>query len=279
MTKLLFFDDTQLLEKWNVERCLGQPSPVDEATFQVPEIDLSFSYPTVFPNPETGGWRMLYQSMTGRHAKKRPSHFIPSLADSSDGIHWQIPDLKASVSPEERVLPNQVGPALLDRFGEWGPCYYDRRAEDPRHRIKGFVCKGHGPGTGKKDSWIVTSRDGVSWRDLGGVPLASLRQRPFGVCLLEPLPQHLRAGDPSQERRPTYRRDGNPGLDGVLPGRTGSVPDGLDPDLAELYGMPTFPYANLFIGLLWLYRTPHLGPSTTRQVPGRTDRLSVGLQL
>ena len=169
MTRLLFFDDTQLLEKSGLERRLGRPDPVPEATFQVPGIDLGFAYPTVFPNREAGGWRMLYQALTGLERGKGPVHFVPSVVDSSDGIHWRIPDLEASVPLPDRLLSNQVGAAPLNRFGEWGPCYYDDRAQDPRQRIKGFVCKGHGPGTGKKDSWIVTSPDGLTWNDPGGV--------------------------------------------------------------------------------------------------------------
>ena len=77
MTRLLFFDDTQLLEKWGLERRLGQPVPVPEATFQVPGIDLGFAYPTVFPNREAGGWRMLYQALTGLERGKGPDPFRP----------------------------------------------------------------------------------------------------------------------------------------------------------------------------------------------------------
>ena len=125
MTRLLFFDDTQLLEKQGLERRLGRPDPVPEATFQVAGIDLGFAYPTVFPCREAGGWRMLYQSLTGLQSDRDPNHFVPSAADSSDGVHWRVPDLAASVPLADRLLPNQVGAAPLNRFGEWGPSYYD----------------------------------------------------------------------------------------------------------------------------------------------------------
>ncbi len=271
MTKLLFFDDTQLMEKWNLQRRLGQPSPVAEATVQVPGIDLAFSYPTVFPNPETGGWRMLYQALTGRRARKRPSHFIPAAADSRDGIHWEIPDLQASVPVAEQVLPNQVGPASLDRFGEWGPCYYDHRAQDPRHRIKGFVCKGHGPGTGKKDSWIVTSPNGLTWRDLSGA-----LWHPYGsdpaVCAFWNRYRHsyvLAIRPKNGDRRIALME--TPDWKEFSKVELALSPDGLDPDLAELYGMPTFPYGNLFIGLLWVYRTSPRSTQHGKFLGGRID--------
>ena len=271
MTRLLFFDDTQLLEKWGLERRLGQPVPVPEATFQVPGIDLGFAYPTVFPNREAGGWRMLYQALTGLERGKGPVHFVPSVVDSSDGIHWRIPDLEASVPLPDRLLPNQVGAAPLNRFGEWGPCYYDDRAQDPRQRVKGFVCKGHGPGTGKKDSWIVTSPDGLTWNDPGGVlwhPYGSdpavcafwNRYRDSYVLSIRPKNGDRRI---ALMETPDWKEFSKVEL--------ALSPDGLDPDLAELYGMPAFPYGNLFIGLLWVYRTPPRTSQHGKFLGGRID--------
>ena len=271
MTSLLFFDDTQLLEKWGLERRLGQPDPVPEATFQVPGIDLGFAYPTVFPNREAGGWRMLYQALTGLERGKSPVHFVPSVVDSSDGIHWRIPDLAASDPLPDRLLPNQVGAAPLNRFGEWGPCYYDDRAQDPRQRIKGFVCKGHGPGTGKKDSWIVTSPDGLTWNDPGGVlwhPYGSdpavcafwNRYRDSYVLSIRPKNGDRRI---ALMETPDWKEFSKVEL--------ALSPDGLDPDLAELYGMPAFPYGNLFIGLLWVYRTPPRTSQHGKFLGGRID--------
>ena len=271
MTRLLFFDDTQLLEKQGLERRLGRPEPVPEATFQVPGIDLGFAYPTVFPCTEAGGWRMLYQSLSGLQSEEDPNHFVPSAADSSDGVHWRVPDLAATATIPDRLLPNQVGAAPLNRFGEWGPCYYDERARDPRQRIKGFVCKGHGPGTGKKDSWIVTSPDGLSWNDPDGTlwhPYGSdpavyaFWNRYRGSYVLAIRPKN---GD----RRIALME--TPDWKEFSPVELALSPDALDPDLAELYGMPTFPYANLFIGLLWIYRTRLRTAQHGKFMGGRID--------
>ena len=175
--KLLFFDDAQLMEKENLARRIGTPELVEEGTFQDPHSDMSFAYPTVFPNLETGGWRCLYQALLpgGSTASGAPavvpgkSHFAACVLDSDDGVSWRVPDLTKTVPINDRYVPHQVEPASWDMFGEWGPCYYDERAEDPAKRIKGFVCKGHGTGTGIKDSWIVTSPDGLTWSgDLEG---------------------------------------------------------------------------------------------------------------
>ena len=159
-----------------------------------------------------------------RERQEPPVHFVPSVVDSSDGIHWRIPEPGGLVPLPDRLLPNQVGAAPLNRFGEWGPCYYDDRAQDPRQRVKGFVLQG--PRTRDRKEGLL-DRDLPRRADLersGRSALASLRQRPRRLCLLEPLPRQLRAGHPSQERRPAHRPDGNPGLEGVLQGRAGLVP-------------------------------------------------------
>ncbi len=266
MTKLLFFDDTHLMAKMNLARRIGQPQLVPEGTFQDLNSDASFGYPNVFPNEQTGGWRMLYQALT-----REPTHFLPLVLDSDDGVAWRIPDLTDTVPIAQRILPNQVQPATLDRFGEWGPCYYDERAPDPAERIKGFVCKGHGPGTGKKDSWIVVSPDGLTWRDLAGKlwhPYGSdpticpfwNRYRNSYVLIIRP-----NNGD----RRIAVME--TPDWDTFSSVELALNPDALDPDMAEIYGMPTFAYGDMFIGLIWLYQVTPTSTQHGKFVGGKID--------
>ena len=54
-TKVMFFDDTYLLVKRNLSRHVGQPTLVPEGTFQDPNADVSFGYPSVLPNPDGEG--------------------------------------------------------------------------------------------------------------------------------------------------------------------------------------------------------------------------------
>ena len=162
-TRVMFFDDTYLLVKRNLSRHVGQPTLVPEGTFQDPNADVSFGYPSVLPNPDGGGWRCLYQGLALNQLPDGGAHFAALVADSEDGITWRTPDLTKRVPLADRRLPNQVEPASWDLFGEWGPSFYDAYAEDPDERIKGFVCKG--AGSGLKDSWVVTSPDGLTWRD------------------------------------------------------------------------------------------------------------------
>ena len=271
-TRLLFFDDSQMTIRENLARHVGKPELVPEATFQDPYSDLSFAYPSVFPNEEAGGWRCLYQGIMPGRSDEKGGHLAALAIDSDDGISWRVPDLSETVPIRDRYLPHQVEPAPWDLFGEWGPCYYDERAADPAERIKGFVCKGHGPGTGIKDSWVVTSPDGMTWRG----DLRSSRWHPYGsdpaVCAFW------------NHRRNTYVlviRPNNgdrriavmetPDWKGFSKVELALASDALDPDLAEIYGMPTFPYGNMFIGLVWLYRVPPHSDAPGKYRGGRID--------
>ncbi len=278
--KLLFFDDSQFWSKHNLVRKLGSPDLIPEATILDPNAELAFAYPTVFPNEDTGGWRCLYQGLLsgGNNLSGHPSivpgisHFAACVADSDDGMYWTFPDLSASVPIAERRIPNQVEPALWDMFGEWGPSYYDENAQNPEERIKGFVCKGHGPSTGIKDSWIVTSPDGLKWSG----DLNSPRWHPYG-------------SDPTvsafwSDHREAYiliirpnNGDRRIAVMETSDWKEFSRPelalwtDSLDPDLAEIYGMPSFPYGGIYIGLVWLYRVPPLSEEYGKFTAGRID--------
>ena len=70
-TRVMFFDDTYLLVKRNLSRHVGQPILVPEGTFQDPNADVSFGYPSVFPNPDGGGWRCLYQGLAFNQLPRR----------------------------------------------------------------------------------------------------------------------------------------------------------------------------------------------------------------
>ena len=284
-TRVMFFDDTYLLVKRNLSRHVGQPILVPEGTFQDPNADVSFGYPSVFPNPDGGGWRCLYQGLAFNQLPDAGAHFAALVADSEDGITWRTPDLTKRVSLADRRLPNQVEPAPWDLFGEWGPSFYDAYAEDPDERIKGFVCKGAGPGL--KDSWIVTSADGLTWRERRH-PGALSRETRLGTND-DRVRWHPYGSDPTVSAFRNKKRHSY-----VLPIRPNNGdrrialmetvdwnefskielavwPDALDPDLAELYGMPTFPYGDMFIGLLWVYRVPPEAGGYLKSIGGRID--------
>src|SRR6185437_10483328 len=59
VSSLLFFDDWPLDRRDHVERRTGQPVWHPEATFVDPDLNVTWGYPSVFRDPDTGKWRCL----------------------------------------------------------------------------------------------------------------------------------------------------------------------------------------------------------------------------
>lgn len=100
MFTLLFFDDWYLHQRTNLARHVGTPRLVPEATIEDPYVDPAWGYPTVFQQPDSGIWRCLYQ---GQIANGR---FLPVVAESGDGVHWQLLDLTERIHIPDRVAPH-----------------------------------------------------------------------------------------------------------------------------------------------------------------------------
>jgi hypothetical protein len=277
MRTVLFFDSFYLNRWENLRRCVGHPEPAPEATFVDPDHMIAVGYPAVFRD-EAGKWRCLYQGMPAEPGDASPGDAsrqrYPLVAESDDGMSWKIPDLTKLVPLPDRRYPNQVLPA--EKFGQWNH-YVDERAEDPQQRLKGLV---QFPG-GKTSLW--TSSDGLKWSQVEGVEW----------CRYGP---DTPANAFWNEERQSYvfvTRPRNPhGHTAVYPGiahprryavsetkdwQTFSEPelalmcDSLDPPLAELYGLPVFPYEGIYIGLMWIYDTvPYRSadPKTMRKYYG-----------
>ena len=250
---LLFFDDQYLDRRANLARRLGQPTPVPEGSYRDPDLDPSWGYPSVFVDPESGRWRCLYQAQLPRRYVREGERLrhLALLVESEDGVRWRAPDLTAAAPLEERVRPHQVLP--LAGFGEWGPCFYDARAADPAERLKAFVSyrdRRHG-----HNAPLYVSADGRAWRLLPERSWHPTGIDPAVSGFYNPLRgSYVIAARPSwgDRRIAVYEtRDW----------RTFSAPevavgpDAADSPAAQVYGMPVFPYAHLFIGLLWTYHT------------------------
>ena len=249
---LLFFDDQYLDRRENLTRRLGQPTPVPEGTYRDPDLDPSWGYPSVFVDPESGRWRCLYQAQLPRSyisSYGRMRH-VALLVESEDGVHWRAPDLTSAAPLEDRVRPHQVLP--LAGFGEWGPCFYDTRTDDPAERLKAFVSFRDSSGTSAP---LYVSADGRSWRRLAGRSWHPTGIDPAVSGFWNPVrDSYVIAARPywGDRRIAVYEtRDWRTFSEREVAMR----PDGEDTPAAQVYGMPVFPYAHLFIGLLWIYHT------------------------
>ncbi len=243
---VLFFDDWELSSRENLIRRVGEPKLVSESIFEDPYMNISWGYPTIFQVPNTGQWRCLYQGYSNDHKYR-----LPLVAESDDGIHWQIPDLSKRIPLADRMHPHQL--LSFQNFGEWSCCYVDENAKDPAERIKGFIVyhtdKYH------LRTRLVVSSDGFCWRDVRGVKWSSDKLAPDPataafwnerrnayIMTLRPMWTDRRI---ALVETKDWRDFSNPEL--VI------QPDALDPPLTECYGMPVFPYEGTFIGFLWLF--------------------------
>lgn len=250
LTTLLFFDDWPLDRRDHVERHVGHPEWHQEATFLDPYLNLTWGYPSVFRDSDTGRWRCLYQGWD----EGRKQNY-PVVADSKDGIEWHVPDL-SSIHLQDRACPHQVLP--VTNFSELNPCYYDERAI-PSERIKGLVVS-------QKDrkSYLWVSQDGLHWRCMDGVQWQRATPDPVtSVFWNSSRSSYVLTTRPSLSDRRIAVAE-------TTDWRTFSEPqlaleaDALDTPLAQLYGMPVFPYQGWFVGLLWLF---HVSPEVKGESP------------
>ena len=123
--------------------------------------------------------------------------------------------------------------------------------EDPRERLKGLVVYG-----GK--AWLWTSPDGLVWRQVEGVEWWPRAPGPPSNAFWNELRQsHVLVARPHRPI-PSPRRYA---VSETKDWRTFSEPelalvcDAMDSPLAQLYGMPVFPYEGMFIAFAWIYHT------------------------
>jgi hypothetical protein len=248
LTTLLFFDDWPLDRRDHVERHVGHPEWRREATFVDPHLNLTWGYPCVFRDSETGQWRCLYEGWD----EERKQNY-PVVAESQDGLRWQIPDL-SSIHLQDRAYPHQVLP--VTNFSTWNPCYYDERAISSE-RLKGLVVNHT-----KSDLWV--SPDGLHWRCIDGVQWQRATPDPVtSVFWNASRSSYVLTTRPSRNDRrlavaetTDWRKFSEPEL--------ALEADALDTPLAQIYGMPVFPYHGWFVGLLWVF---HVSPEVKGQSP------------
>ncbi|QDU33265.1 hypothetical protein KS4_13100 [Poriferisphaera corsica] len=260
-----FFDDWALIARENLEREMGQPRYVPEGTLEDPLCEGTWDFPLVAyhdgkyiglygaapSHPEHGTIR----TPSGTDSKVSPRAPIVCYAESEDGIHWKKPDLRDAVSFEGSVrTPNQV--FGLNNGVEGGPATYDPHDPDPNRRFKLLI--NYEPSDWKETNGalhqgcrgLVTSPDGKNWTIAHVFYDQKATDTPTSVFYNQEF-QHYTfnvrqyAGD----RRVFFFHT----KDFTEFTRPELVmhPDPQDPPLVGFYGMPVFPYEDMYIGLLW----------------------------
>ncbi len=245
---LLFFDDWHLHSRTNLERHTGKPRMVPEGTLRDPNADTAWGYPSVIQDPESGRWRCYYQG----EPSETGAYIVPLLAESDDGVHWELPDLTDRVEIADRMAPNQL--FGKERFHEWCGIYQDPHAEGTDQWLKALITWREGPGL-RLISYLATSGDGMTWERHEDVRWHPTGNDPGQFAFWNP---HRQSYVLSFRPRVADRRIA---LSETRDWREFTRPelamqaDALDTPSALLYGMPVFPYEQLFVALLWVYHT------------------------
>lgn len=274
METILFFDDWRLQNRDNMVRRLGKPKWVPEATLEDDLTEGTWNFPTVWYDKESGLWHGIYLGAAPHSVYEVPGHQnifnrtqVLLYAQSSDGIHWEKPDLTKETKERSRLRPNQVfsgnisinpniegGPRI-----DGGPVYYDEHESDPERRLKylyffsGEMAPGEVYGA-KSEQRIATSPDGIHWRveDLtwGTRKLDS----PIGMFYNKHRDSYVITNRPNTgDRRVTFIATKD--FKNFTPRELVIHPDSEDPPLVQFYGMLVFPYEDMYIGLLWRLHT------------------------
>lgn len=262
MFSLFFFDDWYLAQRQNLVRHVGEPALVPEGTLEDPYVDPAWGYPSVIFDPDSQMWRCLYQGQA------KDGRFVPVVAESHDGIHWELPDLSDRVPIPDRVCQHQL--FGLDQFREWSGPYVDPTAVGTDSWLKGLVAS-RTSDPGRLGAALVTSPDGIhwqyaddgTWHSHGADPVAHTHWNSYRQT-------HVISSRPmTNDRRIALHetQDWKAFTEAELILQA----DALDTPCTEIYGMPVIPYEHMFIGLLWLYHTPPVVEAEQKYLRGKID--------
>ena len=248
LRSLFFFDDWCLARRDNIARRLGQPEWVRDATYADP-TENPFSYPTVLYDEHRKLWRMFYlgrETMPG--AVYRKDEWLLT-AESEDGIHWQRPDLTATVPLPSRMRPHEIFDR--QRLATAGSVFLDESSPERRFKLPILAIDEDG----QRASRLAWSADGYNWQ----IDHAS-RWHPgtpdpgFFTYHHAERNSHITLARPSHGDRRIALME-------THDWRTWSEPevifhpDPLDPPMCEFYGIVVLPYRGIYVGILWMFET------------------------
>jgi hypothetical protein len=181
------------------------------------------------------------------------------LATSTDGFHWEKPDLglvEFRGSKKNNILPDS---ALMGYY------FLDGHEEEAARRYKGFKRVGTTRTPGMQFH-LFYSPDGMIWTPEEKNPVIDTTPRvgrwgPTEFMGWDPIRQvyavHMEncLHRNSPIRRRLIGRAESPDLIHWSEPETILLPDEQDPPDLEFYSMDVIPYAGLYVGLLWNFRT------------------------
>lgn len=246
MTTMLFFDDNWLFARQGLRRRLGRPCLISEGIYRDPQAIIAMGSPTVYSDGQ-GGYLLFYGGFPlGATPKDRS---VALLAHSDDGLNFAGVDTRGMVDIPDRVLPNQLISGEL--VHEMAMAYRDERAE-PGKRYKALTLRYDNKAVRARNE-LWSSPDGMVWKKQEGCCWHARGAEPgVGLCYNPATKAYTLTVRPDMGERRIATCE-------TMDFQTFSTPkwcmqaDALDDPIAELYGMPIFPYKGMIIGFPWLY--------------------------
>jgi hypothetical protein len=268
----LFWDLWHVDRQDNVELCQGQAELRPEATY-VDNVDGLAAWPSVFRDPSSGRWRMVYT------ARWKPYQLM--VLESDDGVQFAPLPCDQIVPEGDKLAPHHVftlphgscggvylDPVAADGFRfkvyghQQGPAVFQRAKEDPRHRWHDAAQAGKSKSYMAEELTLV-SRDGLHWETRVDMNWGQPHWHPeppiFGFYNRRSK-RHMMTVRPGWGDRRVciqstqdFVRWSGPEL--LL------QPDALDGERVEHYGMPVFPYEDDYVGLLWVFHNATSEPT------------------
>ena len=243
--KFLFFDDKNILSRTGVERKLGKPEIV--SFYNDPNASLSTGLPSIWRD-ETGLYHMFYNGYVGEY-------LVPLVAVSEDGINFKPRNTADKENWDYCFAPNQMFDPK--RYGgELAYVYVDDTAPK-NERLKALFTIGDINTQRIIHDFVYTSGDGITWTKQPQ-QWHNLASEPGAMCFYN----HT-----TKKHTIVARPDAGVRRVGIIETedfkeftdlRLVMTPDSLDEPLSEHYGMPVFPYGDIFVGFLWVFHVPNI---------------------
>ena len=253
--QFLFFDDKNILSRTGVERKLGKPEIA--AFYEDPSAHTSTGLPSVWYDEKNRLYHMFYNGYVG-------DNIVPLAAVSQDGIHFEPRNTASELHFDHLFAPNQ----LLDCWGGEMAYVYEDKTAPEEERLKLLMTMGDTTAVRIMHNFLYTSGDGIHWTKQPQ-EWHNHAAEPCAMCfynhvtkkhtiVARPDAGARRVGEIETEDFKTFTD-----LKLVM------TPDSLDEPLAEYYGMPVFPYGDLFVGFLYIYHVPN--ERTRKGIDGKVD--------
>jgi hypothetical protein len=255
----LFIDDHWVESLDNITRTLNRPvrhsgNPVLRADQPWEDGMVVLQPGTVIYDGQESIFKMWYEVPTNDR-KRNPSTYL-CYATSKDGVKWEKPNL--GIVEFRGSKENNIVLAAVQHDGNWfgHSVIKDDAASDPSRRYK-LMFWDQTPPEGDYGFFVAFSPDGIRWTRHSNTAVAPIwRSGDTGSVTWSPQQQQfiLFQKSPITPVRKVARMTSKDFIHWEG-GQVVLEPDQLDQPDTEFYGMSAFPYADRYIGLIWVFHT------------------------